>query len=244
VTDVGEAKEERGNPSGEASTVARERNGANVLTEREIAENDNERAQKNRQRFIYGPFRWFIWRRVDSVLAVIENHDGAVTAAATVVIAILTGVLAWYANGQEKILTQQIEDSRAEKRAFVFVDSFDVSYFAEIFKVSPRLKNSGTTPPVNMRTHDNWKWFPGEPPPQYRYPDLDTNGKETIVPENNPAFVGPQSIIGAAILNIPKNVTIRLGWDKSEFLFGVGLNTMTFTRAPTGIEPNLLMRLS
>jgi hypothetical protein len=174
-----------------------------ALSEKEQAALQNERAAKYRQRFIYSPLARFAWRPLAKASKALNGHDGAETAFATVVLAILTAVLAWYASGQERILTQHIEDSRSEKRAFIFLDGYEVSLFANTFNVIPKIKNSGTTAPVDMRMHDNWKWFPGIPPTNYSFRDLDRNGNETTTVESNAVFVGPQATTNAAILNIP-----------------------------------------
>jgi hypothetical protein len=69
--------------------------------------------------------------------------------------------------------------------------------------VMPKWENAGSTPTQDMRTHVSWKWFPGEPPSNYSYPDLDEKGDEVTLPEIRPAFVGPKGNTYAATLNIP-----------------------------------------
>jgi hypothetical protein len=54
-----------------------------------------------------------------------------------------------------------------------------------------------------MRSRINWKWFPGEPPDDFDYPDLDKSGNIDSPAEIRPAFVGPKSVPGSFQLDIP-----------------------------------------
>jgi hypothetical protein len=256
VIDSGNA-EQNGNAAAEQSEgIQSHQYLTTAPSEHEIAKQRNQRNAKNRERFIYRPFRRLMRRPIKWLIVKLDEYDGASTAAATIAIAILTGVLAWYANGQEKILTQQIEDSRASQRAFVFIRTFEVQPFGDVIRIMPQWKNSGTTPTVKMRSHDNWKWFPAEPPSNYSYPDLDSAGDETNAPESGVAFVGPQSNSYAAALDIPidwiERVRKREGrifiWGWAEYNdvfsdtvrhhteFGNELVIKSLTRDPAGKE--------
>jgi hypothetical protein len=69
----------------------------------------------------------------------------------------------------------------------------------------PKMENSGSTPTQNMHSRVAWKFFPGEPPSDYDYPDLDASGNVDTSPEIRPAFIGPKATTYTAPLDIPVN---------------------------------------
>jgi hypothetical protein len=89
------------------------------------------------------------------------------------------------------------------QRAFIFITTFEVSVLPNTVRVQPKWQNSGTTPTIEMRSRVSWKWFPGEPPADYDYPNLDGTGNVDTAPETQTAFVGPQTSSYASSLNIP-----------------------------------------
>ena len=69
-----------------------------------------------------------------------------------------------------------------------------------------------------MHSRVNWKFFPGEPPPDYDYPDFDARGNVDISPETHPAFVGPKATSYTAPLDIPMDI-IKAGTNRI-FIWG------------------------
>jgi hypothetical protein len=138
-------------------------------SERELAERANERAIKNRERFIYGPSRRFFAR--------FEDYNGAVTAAATVVIACLTvslcvdsGRQADTARDQFTIMRGQLEEmkvqsdiTRSQIRAN-FTLSFGKTTRSDGVLVTPTFKNAGDSEAVRFLGWDDSQFF-GKPFP-------------------------------------------------------------------------------
>ncbi len=89
------------------------------------------------------------------------------------------------------------------ERAFVFLNSFEVHLLGNIVRVMPKWENSGPTRTKDMRSRVSWKFFPGAPPSDFPYPDLDGMGQPDTSPEERPAFVGPKSMTFAFPLDIP-----------------------------------------
>ena len=86
----------------------------------------------------------------------IDKNGGAITAIATIVIAIFTGVL-WKVTGQQVRVTK--EALIADKRAFVFPKdilpewSQDPTTGQYVWRFRPQWENSGDTPTKNMRLY-------------------------------------------------------------------------------------------
>jgi hypothetical protein len=135
-----------------------------MTTERKLAEYYNERAKKNRQRFIYSPGRRF--------LNCLERHNGAATAAATVAIAALTvslsfdsGRQAETANEQFKIMRGQLEEmkiqsaiTRSQVRANLTL-SFGKTLEQDDVFVTPTFQNAGESEALNFTGWDDSQFF-------------------------------------------------------------------------------------
>jgi hypothetical protein len=155
-----------------------------MTSERELAERDNDRATKNRERFIFRPAR--------RVLARLEKYNGAVTAAATVVISCLTvsmcvdsGRQAETARDQFKIMSGQLEEmkvqsaiTRNQVKAYLTFSYGKTSARNGIF-VTPTFKNTGGSEAINFKGWDDKRLF--SPP----FPnDFDFTARRT----NDPLF--------------------------------------------------------
>ena len=139
----------------------------------------------------------------------------AILAVATIVLSIATIGLWNYAAEQASDMKESIGEARraaaasetaakvaretleASQRPFVFVQSFEGNVLGNIIRFAAKFENSGISPTRNMRSRLNWKWFPGEPPDDFDYPDLDKSGNIDSAAEIRPTFVGPKSVAGS-----------------------------------------------
>lgn len=188
MADTGHAEHERSHSANDPDPIAPQHQSARAPSEREIAEQQNDNVQKNRERFIYRPIR-FMWQPVRLFVKKLNRNGEAVTAAATFFIAVLTGVLAWYASGQEKIFTQQVADSRAIQRAFVGVKEVAAAPVGKEYRAGTatdnagefmyRLgivwENSGETPTVELSIEGLTSFDRTIPPP---FPDFDSPNQD------------------------------------------------------------------
>lgn len=170
-------------------------------------------------------------RRFRALVTWLDKYNGAVTGIATVFIATFTIVLAVYAGDQKDVHKQQIKDSEATNRAFVFIDLFETDHVGPTLYVQPRWKNSGITPTRTMTMWTNWKWFPGKLPANFTFPDLDASGQPANVAKGSiEQFLGPGGNTYGSRLAIPysliplvtKNkVTVLIyGWARYTDVFG------------------------
>jgi hypothetical protein len=131
--------------SDDPKQIASPENRTNAPDEETISGSHKNKAKQFVRRLIVLPGAVVRW---------LDSHDGLITAAATIAIAVLTYYLAIYANGQEKILHQQIADARATQRAFVYVKGWQTECHAIgkeiICLVGPEWENSGNTPTQTM----------------------------------------------------------------------------------------------
>lgn len=167
----------------------------------------------------------------------LESHNGAITAIATIFMAVFTWRL-WVSTNRlwqsgERALTQT-------ERAFVFLDGFNVElttakdantstdylpeeyksrpeFYITRFAVQPRWKNSGNTPVRNMSIRVNWLGPRG--PEEVIFPDYEfRDGSTTRI------FLGPNAIEPSEFIEIP-SVQELVNW---------GLN-------PTRVEPKVFV---
>ena len=99
-----------------------------------------------------------------------------------------------------KIAKDTLETSQ---RPFIFITTFEITPLGDIIRVMPKWENSGGMPTQNMRSRVNWKLFPNEPPVDYDYPDIRSDGNPDLSIEHRPAFVGPHATSYAPPLDIP-----------------------------------------
>jgi hypothetical protein len=163
----------------------------------------------------------------------------------TKVLALITGGLAFFGVVQAYFLIRADETARlsaraaldsadalrAEQRAFVFRDSFDVNPINNQLIIFARWRNSGSTPTRNMTNYVNWRPFIGEMPKDFSYPDLDKLGN-TVGPDValTRTFAPPNGTTLSESLTIPTNILDDLrtgqkrifvwGWTKYEDVFG------------------------
>ena len=95
------------------------------------------------------------------------------------------------------------ETLEASQRPFIFIRGYEANVLGGIIRVGAIFENSGSTPTQNMRARINWKWFPGELPADFDYPDIGYDGSVDKTIEERPAFVGPKSTTPSAQLDIP-----------------------------------------
>lgn len=129
MSDTGNADQNGNDGAEQAPGISPQTYSARAPSEREIAERDNEQVAKNRNRFIYRPFRLCVKRPFVWTIRRLNKYGDAVTAAATFAIAVLTGVLAWYANeqgtiseNQRAVMQGQLDEMKAEQRPWVYAD--------------------------------------------------------------------------------------------------------------------------
>jgi hypothetical protein len=163
----------------------------------------------------------------------IETHEPFITAISSAVIGLFTialvcATVALY-NSSENVAeaTRQsaVISNRAlitTQRAFVFIENIEFYIMGQEFKLLPKWVNSGTTPANPMTNWANWKTFPGEPPTDFSYPDLDSTGQPISGGGKGiKFFIGPKGSSYAQTLNIPRHVmeTIRSG-EQRLFIWG------------------------
>jgi hypothetical protein len=156
--------------------------GANMTSERELAEYDNKRAAENRERFVYGPARRFFGS--------LEQYNGAVTAVATVVISCLTvslcvdsGRQAETARDQFKIMSGQLEEMRVQSaitrnqvKAYLTFSYGKTSARNGIF-VTPTFKNTGGSEAINFKGWDDRQFFSSPFPNDFDFTARRTNSQ-------------------------------------------------------------------
>jgi len=147
-------------PAKQPEPIPPQQHGAEAPSEKQIAEYDNKAAAKNRERFIYRPFRYLVTEPVRRLVRVVDRHNGIVSAAATAAIAVLTYFLATYAydqgvltNRQLNIMQGQLDTMQADQRPWVYVTNAIIEEPGPTFTkagmyISIRFtyKNAGHTP--------------------------------------------------------------------------------------------------
>jgi hypothetical protein len=126
-----------------------------------------------------------------------------------------TEILAGAAKQSAEVARQTLE---ATQRPFVFVNSFELQPFANLIQISPKYENSGSTPTQNMHAWISWKTFPGEPPVDFNYPDIDANGNIDTAPKTQPAFIGPKATSYGGVIFIPVSEIAKIK-DKTARIF-------------------------
>jgi len=83
------------------------------------------------------------------------------------------------------------------QRAFVFIKEIDTFSFPDrpLMKIMPKWENSGQTPTKRMVNHVNWKFFEGDIPADYDFPDLP--GEPSV-----PILLGPGGNVFTSSLDI------------------------------------------
>jgi hypothetical protein len=145
VEDTGKTSGQHNNPGQFSADTFRQEDPATPKKKYEIASSQIKKAPQ---------FVWWLMtlagRGFGAVVRWLDNHDGLVTAAATIAIAVLTYYLADYAGGQEKILNQQIADARATNRAVIYFDDAQLISYPQVKPVTlaiiAKVVNSGGTP--------------------------------------------------------------------------------------------------
>src|ERR1700730_2544039 len=106
----------------------------------------------------------FVWRIIIEVGAFFEAHDGAVTAVATIFIAIFTVVLSIVTNRQARLTRESI---KIAQQAMINVELAYISVRSVYFGRTPsegdlrgiatgfRLENTGETPTKYMTSHSS-----------------------------------------------------------------------------------------
>jgi hypothetical protein len=157
---------------------------------------------------------WFtslLWRAIDFL----QTYNGAVTAAATVFIAVFTVVLSIVSRRQAILTRDSVRIAEraltTAERAFVFVEDFDpdVVYgfqgsgadnrIINHLAIRPRWRNNGNTPTKNMAIIVNWTPWPTDLPEAHSY----AYG-EGVKP--SPMFLGPRATEWSEPIKIPANV--------------------------------------
>jgi hypothetical protein len=139
-----------------------------------------------------------------------------VLAIATTVLVIVAIFQSWIgANRTAQRAAAAAEDSTkiskealiSVQRAFVFIKLFETHVINNEFNeflIMPMWENSGSTVANSLKNWVNFKVFPGEPPNNYDYPDLDRDGQ--LLPgqgEGLSMFIGPHATQYADTLAIP-----------------------------------------
>ena len=90
------------------------------------------------------------------------------------------------------------------QRAFVFLKEFEAFPFPDrpLIKVMPKWENSGQTPTRRMVNHVNWRFFEGDIPSDYDFPD--TQGEATV-----PVLIGPGGTVFTTSLDISASLLER-----------------------------------
>jgi hypothetical protein len=120
MSDANNAENKSNAASEQPQGIPPQHNNTSAPSEREIAERDNQRVAENRERFILGPFRRFVYRPIRQSVDALDHHGGAITAAATASIAVLTYFLASYAyeqgisfDKQLRVMQSQLDEMKS-----------------------------------------------------------------------------------------------------------------------------------
>lgn len=168
---------------------------------------------------MFDRFTAFYWGAID----VLQTYNGAVTALATMFIAVFTVVLAIVSRKQAILTRQSVQIAEraliSTERAFVFVEDFvpDFSFTPRqlqinYFRVKPRWRNNGTTPTKDMTVSVNWTHWPGE--------SVTGIG---IYPEGRTKrmFLAPQAVEWSEAVEIPAEVATQALQGKQKlFIWG------------------------
>jgi hypothetical protein len=112
--------------------------------EGEVASNEEEKP---------GPIARLFWPII-WLIRLLDSHNGSVTAAATIAIALLTFFLAKSASIQGQIMENQLADSEIDERAYLFPESLAVTKLetppnlALELELNFAIKNYGKTPAI------------------------------------------------------------------------------------------------
>ncbi len=120
------------------------------------------------------------------------------------------GFLQWKTFEKQWLTLEKTDDTLKEtlraniesSRAFIFVTNYELHQQQAIWRIMLKWENSGTTPPSEMISRINWKFFPGKMPDSWHFPDFGPNGTEDQPPEDKRAFVGPRTTSYAAPIDI------------------------------------------
>ncbi len=150
------------------------------------------------------------WNLVGEFL---RRNEGAITAVATIAIAIFTGTL-W--NATQKMMEGGEKTFKATERAFIYIDEIkpelttaldgnssaidhlpdkygsEPGLFITRFAVQPRWKNSGRTPTKKMAIQVNWSGPDGSLPTEYIY----KTGPEVF-------FLAPNAVEASGVIEMP-----------------------------------------
>jgi hypothetical protein len=138
---------------------------------------------------------------VSGLWQLLNENNGAITAVATMVMAIFTIVLARVTGRQTRLTREALITT---ERAFVFLEDFETEHTYNVglsqferFVIMLRWKNNGTTPTKNMRIAVNWTHWMGDLSAgfDYRYGD-----------ERPRMFLSPQATEWSAAIEIPPHV--------------------------------------
>lgn len=160
----------------------------------------------------------------------LQTYNGAVTAAATVLIAFFTIVLALVSRRQSVLTRQSLKLAEraliSTERAFVFVEDFDPDIVCgprgggsdnlvmHHFAIRPRWRNNGNTPTKNMTVIVNWTAWPADLPNDFSY-----SYGENVQP--SPMFLGPKATEWSDPIKIPAHVaTDALKGKQTIFIWG------------------------
>lgn len=90
------------------------------------------------------------------------------------------------------------------QRAFVSVTSFDGEVINREFRINAKWENASATPAIPFVDYVNWKIFPGAPPEDFSYPDLDASGNPLTGPSPVvTSFLAPKTWLWSNPLSVP-----------------------------------------
>lgn len=172
----------------------------------------------------------------------LQTYNGAVTAVATVFIAVFTVVLSIVSRRQAVLTRDSVRIAEraltTAERAFVFVEDFDpdVVYgfqgsgadnrIINHLAIRPRWRNNGNTPTKNMAIIVNWTLWPTDLPETHSY--AYGEGEKP-----SPMFLGPKATEWSEPIKIPANVaTDALKGKQVIFIWGCATYNDIFDRTP------------
>lgn len=161
--------------SGERNKPEKEKSGGSVVpatmfsnpptSASENQTNESSKSAKYRQYVVRSVVA--IWRTIKFLLRFADEHDGAITALATIAIVILTFFYVRYSRYQWRTMRDQVGQMQSQERPWVSVskdgfhelvpsDVYDVRTFPHEFRATIVVINSGRSPALRVRTTACW----------------------------------------------------------------------------------------
>lgn len=154
--------------------------------------------------------------------AFIDANDGAITAFATLLIAVFTIVLAYASIDQSK---QTREAFTLTQGANVFLKTYNQTAVIDLatkivqeWQFVIVWENSGSTPTKDLYTHSSWASGAPDIPANFNFPDYFSPG---VPARNDKAFMGPKSEIHSSVLAIPAH-EIAAVWHGAQQIYLYG----------------------